>query len=310
MTTLSEKILSDWQVRKTKKQKTAFIEFMKSQIPEIQVEEGGFPKNRNLVVGDVKSADVILGAHYDTCARLPFPNFMPPQNVLLYLAYSLLICIPFFLVAVVVNMALHLVTDNYWILYWGTLLAVFGAMGVVMMGGPANLHTVNDNTSGVITLCEIWAAMSPEQRAKTAIVFFDNEENGLLGSAFFRKLHKKDGLKNKLMINFDCVSDGEHMLFVLNKPAMKNYRQAFTAAFPTAENMTVHVESSSNTLYPSDQMGFPVSAAVAATKKKKFVGLYLDRIHTARDTVLRQENIDYLTAGTLRLLEKLGGARV
>lgn len=307
MTTLSEKILSDWQVRKTKKQKTAFIEFMKSQIPEIQVEEGGCPKNRNLVLGDVKSADVILGAHYDTCARIPFPNFMPPKNILLYLLYNVAICLPFLVVGVLINIGLHRLTDNFLITYWGTFLPVLALIWLVLMGGPANPHTVNDNTSGVITLCEIWAAMSPEQRAKTAIVFFDNEESGLLGSAFFRKQHKKDGLKNKLMINFDCVSDGEHMLFVLNKPAMKNYRQAFAAAFPATENMTVYVESSSNTFYPSDQLNFPMSAAVAATKKKKIVGLYLDRIHTARDTVLRRENIDYLTAGTLRLLEKLGG---
>ena len=308
MTPLSEKILASWQVRKTKKQKTAFIEFMQSQIPGLQVEQGGFGNNRNLVIGDVKSADVILGAHYDTCARLPFPNFLPPKNILLYIGYSLLICIPFGLAAGVVNGLLHLVTDNVWIHYWGTYFTVFGLMFGVMMGGKPNPNTVNDNTSGVITLCEIWAAMTEEQRAKTAFVFFDNEENGLLGSAFFRKLHKKDGLKNKLMINYDCVSDGEHMLFVLNKPALKIYGDDFAEAFPNTGEMTAHVESSSNTMYPSDQMGFPIAVGVAAMKKKRLVGLYIDRIHTIRDTVMRRENIEYLTAGTLRLLEKLRGA--
>ena len=307
MTPLSEEILANWQVRKTKKQKTAFIEFMQARIPELKVEQGGFGNNRNLVIGDVKSADVILGAHYDTCARLPFPNFMPPQNVLLYLGYSLLISIPFFLVAGVVNMALHLLTDNFLILYWSTLLTVLGLMFLVMMGGPANPHTVNDNTSGVMTLCEIWAAMTEEQKAKTAFVFFDNEENGLLGSSFFRKLHRKDGLNYKLMINFDCVSDGDHMLFVLNKPALKAYGDEFVAAFPSTEEMTAHIASTSNTMYPSDQAGFPVSVGVAAMKKKKLVGLYLNRIHTTRDTVLRRENIDYLTTGTLNLLKKLRG---
>ena len=307
MTQLSETILEHWQVRKTRKQKTAFIEFLTSQMPEVKVEQGGFGNNRNLVVGDVKSADVILGAHYDTCARLPFPNFMPPQNILLYLAYSLLISIPFFLVAGVVNMALHLLTDDFLILYWSTLLTGMGLMLLVMMGGPANPHTVNDNTSGVITLCEIWAAMTEEQKARTAFVFFDNEENGLLGSAFFRKLHRKDGLKHKLMINFDCVSDGDHILFVLNKPALKVYGDEFVAAFPSTEEMKAHIESTSNTMYPSDQAGFPVAVGVAAMKKKKLVGLYLNRIHTPRDTVMRRENISYLTAGTLNLLKKLRG---
>jgi hypothetical protein len=60
-------------------------------------------------------------------------------------------------------------------------------------------------------------------------------------------------------------------------------------------------------MYPSDQAGFPVGVGVAAMKKKRFVGLYIDRIHTIRDTVMRQENIRYLTEGTLRLLEQLEG---
>lgn len=307
MTTLSEEILEKWQVRKTKKQKTAFIEFMQSKNPEIKVEQGGFGNNRNLVIGDVKSADVILGAHYDTCARMYLPNFLPPKNIALYLAYSILVCIPFFVAAGLISQLLQLLTNNFWILYWGTFLSAMGLVYFAMMGGPANPNTANDNTSGVITLCEIWAAMTEEQKKKTAFVFFDNEENGLLGSVFFRKLHKKDGLQNKLMMNFDCVSDGAHMLFVLNKPALKVYGDDFARAFPNTAEMTAHVESSGNTLYPSDQMGFPVSVGVAAMKKKRLVGLYVNRIHTVRDTVMRRENIEYLTTGTLRLLDRLRG---
>ena len=209
MTLLSEKILADWQVRKTKKQKTAFIEFMQSQIPGLRVEQGGFGNNRNLVLGDVKTAKVIVGAHYDTCARLPFPNFMPPKNIPLYLGYSLLICIPFGIFAGLLNFLLSFVIHDFLILYWATFLPAMALMFYLFMGGKPNPHTANDNTSGVITLCELIAAMSEEQKAQTAFVFFDNEENGLLGSSFFRKLHKKDGLGKKLMLNFDCVSDGE-----------------------------------------------------------------------------------------------------
>ena len=63
MTELSTSILKDWQVRKTRQQKTDFIEFMKEEIPELTVEEGGTGKNRNLIVGDVSSAKIILTAH-------------------------------------------------------------------------------------------------------------------------------------------------------------------------------------------------------------------------------------------------------
>lgn len=303
MTPLSETILANWQVRKTKTQKTAFIEFMQSQIPGLQVEQGGFGNNRNLVVGDVKSAEVILTAHYDTCARLPFPNFITPKNILLYLAYSLLLCIPFGIIAGVLNALLHLVTDSFLITYWGTFLPTMALLFYLFMGGKANPHTANDNTSGVITLCELMAAMTEEQKARTAFVFFDNEENGLLGSAWFRKLHKKDGIDKKLLINFDCVSDGDHMLFVLSKSARKAYGDAFEKAFPDTAEKTVYIEKASTTMYPSDQANFPIGVGVAAMKKKRGVGLYMNRIHTIRDTVFQQENITYFVEGTLRLID-------
>lgn len=305
MTPLSEKIFADWQVRKTKKQKTAFIQFMQSQIPELKVEKGGFGGNRNLVLGDVSSAKVIFGAHYDTCARMFFPNFLPPKNILLYIGYSLLICLPFFFIAPVFGMLMGMLTDNFLLIWLGTFLPTMALLLLVFTGGKPNPNTANDNTSGVITLCELMAAMTAEERAQVAFVFFDNEENGLLGSYYFSRLHKKEGLKEKLMLNFDCVSDGDHMLFVQNKAALKRYGQALAEAFPSGEGKAVYLECSSNTLYPSDQANFPMSVGVAAMNKKKFVGLYMTKIHTVRDTVFQKENIQFLVDGTKRLLEKI-----
>ena len=43
MTELSSEILRDWQVRKMKEQKTRFIAFLQSRLPELRVEEGGLP---------------------------------------------------------------------------------------------------------------------------------------------------------------------------------------------------------------------------------------------------------------------------
>ena len=305
MTPLSEAILANWQVRKTKQQKTEFIEFMQSQIPDLQVEQGGFGNNRNLVLGDVKNAKVLLTAHYDTCARLPFPNFITPKNIPLYIGYSLLICIPVFILIAVLSAILGILTDNFFIAYWGSFLPSMALMLFVFMGGKPNPHTANDNTSGVITLCELIAALTEEEKQQVAFVFFDNEENGLLGSSFFHKLHKKDNVDKKLLINYDCVSDGDHMLFVLSKPAQKTYGDAFVAAFPTTAEKTVHMEKSSTTMYPSDQANFPFGVGVAALKKKKGVGLYMNRIHTVKDTVFQPEHITFFAEGTQRLLNSI-----
>ena len=308
MTTFSEQIFSDYQVRKTKKQKLAFIRLMQSHFPELRVEESKILHNRNLVAGDWETAEFILSAHYDTCAVLPFPNFIMPKNLLITVLYSLLICIPFFLIAFGFNVLLSLVTDDFLIHYWTSLLLIIGLFILVFFLGLPNKHTANDNTSGVITLCELMERMPEEMRKKVLFVFFDNEENGLLGSAFFRKLHKKE-INDKLILNFDCVSDGDHILLVVNKAARKKYGGRLEAAFQSTAEKTVHLEKSSSAMYPSDQAGFPMSAAVAALKKLPLLGLYLDRIHTGRDRIFDERNIEYLYKGTIDFLFSAEGGK-
>ena len=306
MTPFSQLILSDWQVRKTKKQKLAFIRLMQSRFPELRVEESKIIHNRNLVAGDLETAEFILSAHYDTCAVLPVPNFIMPKNIPVTVLYSLLICVPFFLIAFGFNLLLALVTDSFFVHYWASLILIIGLLVVVFFLGVPNKHTANDNTSGVITLCELMERMPEELREKVLFVFFDNEENGLLGSAFFRKLHKKE-LGGKLILNFDCVSDGDEILLVVNKAARKKYGGRLEAAFPGTDEKTVHMEKSSSAMYPSDQAGFPLSVAVAAMKKLPLLGLYLDRIHTGRDRSFDERNIEYLCKSTIDFLAAEGG---
>ena len=214
MEPLSYEILQNWQVRKTRKQKLAFAEMMQSRISDLRVEEGGFLHCRNLVLGDVEAAKVVFTAHYDTCAKLPFPNLVTPKNIMIYLGYSLLISLPFLVLMFGLTLLLGL-----WLGAAGAFLGMLiglGAMFYVFFLGPANPHTVNDNTSGVLTLVEAIARMSEEERAWCAFIFFDREENGLLGSGWFASKHKKT-MKDKLLVNFDCVSDGDDFLFVLSR---------------------------------------------------------------------------------------------
>jgi hypothetical protein len=57
--------------------------------------------------------------------------------------------------------------------------------------------------------------------------------------------------------------------------------------------------------YPSDQANFSRGVGAAALKKAKGGLLYMDRIHTKRDTVYMEENIVYLTEGAVRLAGRL-----
>ncbi len=307
MTETTRQIFERFEVRKTKKQKNAFIEYVKAVAAQngysVNVEKGMFGV-RNIVVGDVNSAKIVYGAHYDTCPVLPFPNFIAPKAIWLYILYQILIVVCFFAVAFLVGLIAGVVCAvagaspdimSYiaMLIYWGLL--------ILLLAGPANKHTTNDNTSGVTTLLDIMLSLPLEKRGEAAFVFFDLEEAGLLGSAAFARKHRKQ-MKQKLLVNFDCVSDGEDMLFILKKKA-RVYKQAFEAAFQTTDSIRSEIVCK-DIFYPSDQSNFKMGVGVAAFKRMKFFSiLYLDKIHTKKDTVYREENIEFLKAGATRLID-------
>jgi len=293
MTELSQIILQDYQVRKSKKQKDAFIALLQEHFPSLTIEQGGFIKSRNLMLGDVGAAKTIFSAHYDTCARLPIPNFIAPKNVPISLLYSFLLLLPMMVILFALNYPISLISNNFWVHYTFTLVAAALLMGI-MVAGPANKHNANDNTSSVIMLIEIYSRLTDEQRAQTAFVFFDNEEIGLLGSSQFKKIHAKE-MEEKLLINFDCVADGDHILIAASKNAEKEFTPTLQAVFQSTETKNFQFERADKIFYPSDHVGFPKAVSVAAFHKKKLIGYYLGRIHTGRDTVFNESNIELLT---------------
>ena len=83
-------ILSNFMIRKNKKQKAAFIDKVQEIINDkgldVTIEKGSFGV-RNIVVGDINKAKVVFTAHYDTCAVIPFPNLMTPTNPVLFVIF-------------------------------------------------------------------------------------------------------------------------------------------------------------------------------------------------------------------------------
>lgn len=309
MTTQSQKILSDFQVRKSRKQKEAFRAWLCGELeragysPKV---EKGFAAN-NVVAGDPERAKVIFSAHYDTCAVLPIPNFITPRNLFFYVCYQLLLVIPLFLmVAVVEGILLAVIVE----LRSPALLLLMPFLSIALcvffvwwlLDGPANKHTANDNTSGVITLLETALAMAPEDREKVCFVFFDNEEKGLFGSAAFTKAHKR-AKKEALNINFDCVSDGDFIQFYPGgaiKGRDPETLDRIEAAFQSRGEKRTEVVRGFG-FYPSDNKAFKRGVGVCALKHKKVIGYYMTRIHTNRDTVFQEENIALLRDGALAL---------
>ena len=310
MTETTQTVFEKHQIRKSYAQKSAFIQYVQNTAAKLGYQsrmEKGYFGARNVVVGDPDTARVIYTAHYDTCAAMPFPNFITPKCIWLFLLYQilvgvLLVAIPSALVTgIFFGLAACGIEANALLLYDLWLILILAVCWLIM-AGPANKHTANDNTSGVTTLLDTMTSLPEELRGEVAFVFFDLEEMGLFGSAGFASKHKKV-TKNTLVVNFDCVSDGNNILFVLRKGAIR-YSEAIQAAFPSTEAFTVEV-ASKGAIYPSDQANFARGVGVAALKKTKGGLLYMDRIHTGRDTVYMEENIAYLTEGAVRLAESL-----
>ncbi len=307
MSYYSNVILENYQVRKGKKKKTAFIEFVKGEGAkhgyDVNIEKGSLG-SRNIVIGNPESAKTVYTAHYDTCAWLPFPNFITPKNIGIYLLYQLVLTVAMFALAfggaVLMDLLFTPLVESWFstesvmvggsIFFWSFEIILFAVLGLIM-AGPANKHTANDNTSGVVTVLELMKSMPDEHKNDAAYILFDLEEAGLIGSSSYASKHK-DFKKNGLVINFDCVSDGDTILFVINKKA-SHLKEDLESAYTPNDTLNVDV-ADKNVIYPSDQASFVNGVGVAALKKSKRGILYMDRIHTGKDTIFEEKNIAYL----------------
>ena len=302
MTDSTRVILEKYQVRKTAKQKNAFIEYMQKLAADmgytLKVEKGSFGA-KNLVVGDISRSKVVYSAHYDTAPVLPFPNFITPKNFAVYLLYNAVVILAFAAIAMLVGVVCNMLSFGS----EATVRAVQATYIVLLaliLAGPANKRTANDNTSGVTLLIDIMRELPPEKRDEVAFVFFDLEEAGLLGSWAFAKAHKTQ-MRDKPLVNFDCVADGDHILIMPRKGATV-YCKAFETAFAEKDGFKVEVVKK-GTFYPSDQANFSRGVGVAALNSTKGGLLYLSRIHTSRDVVYREENIEFLKNGAISLVD-------
>ena len=307
MTDTTKEIFEKHEVRKTKEQKKAFrdylISYAKTEGYEAK-EESVTKAATNVVVGDPERAEVIYTAHYDTCAVMPLPNFITPKNIPIYLIYQLIVTtimfiIPFMIMFVLAPIVLRQTGSQA--LYTVTLIGGYALLWLILilaMRGPANKHTANDNTSGVTLLVDLIRDMPAEYKGKVAFIFFDLEERGLVGSKLYKKKHPTVA-KSKPVINFDCVSDGKNILFALKKTAI-NLEPKLRDAFKSNDTYTVEI-ASKGVFYPSDQRNFELGVGVSALNKSKRGILYMNKIHTPRDTVYDEGNIEFLKAGAIEL---------
>lgn len=316
-------ILKEHPVRKGKKQKQAFrwdvMTYLTRFGYEAKEEKGSFGAV-NMIIGDPEKAKYLVTAHYDTPARMLIPNLITPKNFILFVLYQLLVALYIILPPILISLLLtiavafigaacFLAPENgaelgalmFLTSYFSFLILCFLNISLLYFG-PANKNNANDNTSGVVTVLEIARTLPENLREKVCFVLFDLEEKGLIGSASYRRTHKKSS-DRQLIINLDCVGDGDQILMFPTKKLKKD-RKKLTSLYKGCgyfgkKSLLVHEKGFGYN--PSDYKHFPYGVGIVALRKSKF-GLYLGRIHTSRDTVLEETNVNILRAAVTTLI--------
>ena len=294
-------VLTTFPVRKTKSQKQAFRDAVQAYAASMgydsRVEQGGFG-SRNLIIGSPEQADYLVTAHYDTCARLPIPNFLTPCNFWPFLLWQVVLVLLILGVCILMGLGVVFLTGSVAIGSWFGYLMIWVILALMMIG-PANPSNANYNTSGVVTLLEIAKSMPGNQRKKVCFVLFDLEEAGLIGSASYRKAHKSQ-TDRQMVLNLDCVGDGDNLLLFPTKKLKKD-RKRLTSLYKACGyfgKKSILLREKGFSFYPSDQANFPWGVGICALKKRGKT-LYLGRIHTNKDTILERTNVNLLRAAII-----------
>lgn len=297
-------ILTAHPVRKNKTQKERFRQEVQDYLQTLgystNVESGSFG-SKNLVIGDPDRAKYLVTAHYDTCARMFVPNLITPCNALLFILYQIFVCLLLIVPTLAVGALVGYLFHSFFVGYFLWMVLLWTGIALMLVG-PANSSNVNDNTSGVVTVLEIAKSLPEHYRKDVCFVLFDLEEAGLIGSASYRKAHKKAS-ESQMVLNLDCVGEGDEIYLFPTSKLKKNQKKLADLDKITGNfgKKTVTVRKQGFSIYPSDQAHFPYGVGICALNRGK-LGLYLSKIHTPKDTVLDETNVNILRAAIITMI--------
>lgn len=297
-------VASLFPVRKSGKQKQAFRAAVKEYLEgfgySVSFEKGSC-RSQNVIAGDPENAKYLVTAHYDTCARMLIPNLITPCNPWLFIGYQLLVCLVLIVPSLIAGVLMGYLFHEFFVGYFVFIVLLWGLI-ILMLVGPANSSNVNDNTSGVVSVLEIARSMPEKYRKEVCFVLFDLEEAGLIGSASYQKAHK-NATASQLVLNLDCVGDGDEILFFPTSKLKKDRNQLALLERITGAHgkKRVSLRTAGFSVYPSDQGHFPYGVGICALNRGR-MGLYLSKIHTPKDTVLDETNVNILRAGIVSLI--------
>ena len=305
--TKSKEFLDEFAVRKSRKQKTTFIQRLCSEAANIgyvnnidQTKSGA----RNVIVGNFNDSSVVFVTHYDTPSRSCFPHVVCPKmpwiSAVLKILSVLAVFLPTFGILVGLKALLSAVglAENLSLLFAVVASVIsYVVLLLLFVGGVAKKNNANVS-SGVLALLEIMRQMPKELRSEVSFVFFDEHENGGMGASDFEK-ENRNVLVKKLVVGIDSVGLGKDFVVTVSpnaEPYLKNVEDAFG---PYNQIRTTVLHGGKH--FYSDHSKFKNSIGVSSFKKTDGGLLYRSESYSESDTECNEENINYLAISAVNI---------
>lgn len=275
MLRFTKEIFSSFNIRRTILQKNKFFKKMGDKFYDsgYEVYEDRKLLSKDLIIGDIKNADIIFAARYDTKPTLLFENFIFPKSkpkTYLYL---------FFIFSVMNLIALFSEYFYFWITesQKGSLICYFITMGIMLLYTlfGFSFKGADDNTSSVMALCESILSFSPEKlkKKKVAFVFYDR---------FFKS--------DKTVIELSKIGNGDNLLFMCSEELRKDEELTDTliSCIENNEKKANTVTSLEKTTYRSFSSKTMIVSSFFENKKGV---LYSKNSRTLWDNTVDETNI-------------------
>ena len=108
-----------------------------------------------------------------------------------------------------------------------------------------------------------------------------------------------------MVINLDCVGNGDTYIFISPEAAMKNELYALLKNTVEGKQLNVRMLTTNEASSNSDHKNFEQGIGVVACRYNKFVGYFADRIHTPKDTVADPKTVSNLAEALGSFAESL-----
>ncbi len=303
-----ETLCDNYMTRKTRKQKTQFLEFLQTfcsqQGWDCSIQRAG--SVRNFIIGNPAEANVIFTAHYDTPIRRLIPSVIYPTSRFhtLWAAGWPILALLFGFVLLSYLLEYSLFQLMLRIAYF--LVILFLCLRLCF--GPANYENWNKNTSGIAVLLKLMQTISHNNRHKVAFVFFDDGAAGQNGSRKFKWLSGKV-CKEKWIVNLDSVGVGsEFLLFpstAASGSALANNLLSCIKRQAAKENKHASLITKHRNSWRADHRHFFLAVGICAVTPIGGMSQGIQKIGSPHDDHWEEENLSILVKSLRAFVEQI-----